>query len=115
MPRLSQNQKTELELRPEVQARLNAMLDTYFAVKSQLEQEKAAIEAYCAEEGVEKAKLEEASVYFSRGGTSTKLHKEKLIAQGVTLAQIEAATVTKPKKDSFTIRGKSEKAADSEE
>lgn len=31
-------------------------------------------------------------------GVSSTLDKKKLIAQGVTLAQIEAATVTKPKK-----------------
>lgn len=112
-------QLAELDLAPRVVATIEARLSTYALLKSDLDVLKRQVDAehdeigrMFAEEGVTNARSATGAVlYWTRGARTRRLDLTKLIAQGVTTAQIEAATVDKPKKDAFTIRLKGEKPA----
>jgi len=104
-------QRTEVQLSPEVGAHLAAQLDTYHelcfqrkVLDAQIETEKEAIGATVLATGYEKLGIAKSIVTLVRGVTS-KLDMAKLFAQGVTGAQVEAATVTKPKKPYWKISG----------
>ncbi len=114
-PSLLQEQVAALDLTPSVRAHLVALLATYTEIKfdsdallHQLAIEASAIGCILEEAGIAKTKIEGLSLIWHRGETTSTLDKTKLLAQGVTLAQIEAATTTKPKKIYFQIRGKNE-------
>ncbi len=105
----------ELGLAPAVKEHLDALLATYGELSfdidllsHQRDIERLAIGNILEEAGVDKAKAADFSLCWVRGATTSKLDKTKLLAQGVTMAQIEAATTTKPKKVYFMIRGKNE-------
>ena len=121
-PSLQQQQAVEQQLTPAQRQRFDILLSVYTdiradyePVKAQLDVQQAVIAQFLADCGVKGQDCEEYIMYWTRGSTTSKLMVEKLIAQGVTKAQIAAATVTKPKKDSFTIRGKKHAEAASEE
>lgn len=109
-----QTTRTEVQLAPEVGARLAASLDTYHELVTEkkileaaIEVEKAAIGAVVLATGYEALGIANSRITYVRGVTTT-LDKGKLIAQGVTLAQIEMATTTKPKKPYWKISGEGE-------
>lgn len=119
-PSLQQTEKTlaEIQLSDEIRARLDAYLSTYQDLNEQLAMiqdalgiEKSKIGKILADHGYNNVNTETFSLYWTRGSHSSSLNKQKLIAQGVTLAQIEAATVSRPKKDFFTIREKGKTSA----
>jgi len=113
---------TDFKLAPKIVAKIESQLDLYTAIKAdfdilkrQLQDEHDELGRLLAEEGISNARsMTGAILYWTRGGVTRKLDLTKLVAQGVTTAQIEAATVEKPRKDSFTIRLKGEKHAYSE-
>lgn len=103
--------RTEVTLAPGVSAHLAAQLDTYHELVAQrkvldavIDQEKDAIGATVLATGYEKLGIASSIITFVRG-VSTTLDKQKLIASGVTLAQLEAATTTKPNKPYWKISG----------
>ncbi len=111
----------ELELSPTIRRTLEACLSTYATLtadakllQEQADLEKSKIGKLLADHGYDRVKTDEFSLTWVRGSTTSKLEPNKLIAQGVTLAQLDAATVTKPRKDYFQIRGKSERRSDPE-
>lgn len=106
--------REEVMLNPEVGQHLAAQLDTYHELVTQrkildaaIETEKEAIGAAVLATGYEKLGIASSVVTLVRGVT-TSLDKQKLIAGGVTLAQLEAATTTKPKKPYWKISGEGE-------
>jgi hypothetical protein len=110
----STEQRTEVVLSPEVGARLAAGLDTYHELVAQrkvldalIDIEKETIGEMVTATGYEALAIAKSRVTLVRGVT-TSLDKVKLIAQGVTLAQIAAATTTKPKKPYWKISGEGE-------
>ena len=121
MPKLATEQT--IQIAPELQLELEAKLSTIELLLTDLDALQEQIDAEYKKFGAEldlhdltKFKASNGtSAYWNRGGVSSRLVKEKLIAQGVTLAQIEAATVTKPKRDSFTIRRAKDKGNPAEE
>lgn len=101
--RLSNDQLTLLE----------ASLSTYgeLAVNAellaeQMETEKAKIGQVLADAGIDKDATEHFSLCWIRDAKVKKLDPTKLIAQGVTMAQIDKATVETSKKPYFQIRSK---------
>lgn len=124
MPSLEQIQQqvASLNLKPEVAQHLAALLSTYVELKfdcdaltHQMDIERMAIGHILDEHGVDKAKIEGFGLEWHRGETTKKLDAMKLIAQGVTMAQIEAATTEKPKKDYFKINPPRSAKAESDE
>ena len=128
MPKLSTTAETEpdIELTEQQRAELVLNLSTYGKLLTQMDDLQADIEAQKAELnrlrdalgtnsiGIEKL----GRVTLVTGGTTKRLMRKKLLANGVTLAQLEAATVEKPKKDYtlVTIAGrKSREHAEEEE
>lgn len=112
---LQQIEKTvaELELTPTQREYLEASLGTYADLKVDVENlthlmdiEKQTIGQVLSEAGVDKARTDDFTMCWVRGSVSSTLDKKALLAAGVSLAQIEAATVTRPKKDYFQIRAK---------
>lgn len=108
-----------LNLSPMQKEYLSAALSTYANLKfdvdaltHQMEIEKLTIGKVLEEAGIDKAALDEFNLCWVRGATTSKLDIKKLIAQGVTMAQIEMATTVKPKKVHFRISGKSERPDD---
>lgn len=108
---LTTTQTTKIEIAPELQARLSALLCTYAHLKIQLEAvqtqvdiEKAALKQILEEIGTDSVASDGYHLNIIKGTTST-LNKLKLLAEGVTLAMLEAATVTRPKKPYLSIRG----------
>lgn len=100
-----------LELKPGLREQLEASLSTYADLKFDLDAlehlagiERLTLGKLLEEAGIDKAKVDQFNLCWVRGGTTSSLDTKKLIAQGVTMAQIEAATITKPKKDYFQIR-----------
>ena len=94
----------EVRLSPAVRRKLLTELRTYeqlkqqkAAIESAMEKHKTIIAAIREETGEQTIKLEGFSVTLVAPVRST-LDKKKLIAQGVTTAQIEAATVISPGK-----------------
>lgn len=116
-----EKQITELALTPALRVQLEACLSTYAAITTDLDLleeqagvEKSKIGKILADYGVDKVKADEFSLCWVRGSTTKKLDLQKLIAQGVTLAQIEAATTERPKKDYFQIRGANDRTGASD-
>lgn len=101
--------RTEVELDPEIAAVLVGRLDTYHELCAQrkildeaIGEVKGEIGMDVLTSGYEALEIAGSKVTHVRGLT-TSLDQKKLIAQGVTLAQIERATVTKPKKPYWLV------------
>lgn len=120
MPRLQTTVEatttTEVELKPSVRRKLLAELRAYASLKEQrdalseqMDTKKVAIGAIREATGEQSIALEGFKVTEVRG-VSSKLDKKKLLLQGVTMAQIEAATTTSPKKpyELVTVPGEKE-------
>lgn len=114
---------TSTELAPDVvltpiqQARLHASMSQIAGLKDQIAlldeaitEEKVKLTALLAEASAEKLTAAGYTVRIVRG-VSTSLDKKKLIAQGITVAQIEAATTHRPKKPYLDVRRVGEKAS----
>ena len=104
MPALTATVTTtrELVLKPTVRRKLLTELKTYQELKGQLDAIKSAMDKHKGvigklreETGEQSIKIDGFSVTLVAPVRST-LDKQKLIAQGVTMAQIDAATVVKP-------------------
>ena len=104
MPTLTATVTTtrELVLKPTVRRKLLTELKTYQELKGQLDAIKSAMDKHKGvigklreETGEQSIKIDGFSVTLVAPVRST-LDKQKLIAQGVTMAQIEAATIVKP-------------------
>lgn len=115
---LTTTQTTEVTIEPEVQAHLAGVLNTYTELKTQLDAiqttidaEKAVIKLILEDAGVDSVKAGGYSLSIVKG-TSSTLDKRKLMAQGVTVAQLEAATTVRPKKEYLSIRGGDESSVD---
>lgn len=102
-PELSQTQREHLEASLSTYAELKFDFD---ALAHLMEIEKVTIGAILEDEGVAKCSTPEFSLCWVRDSTTKKLDPKKLLAQGVTLAQIDAATVESPRKPYFQIRAK---------
>lgn len=107
-------QTTTVDLAPVAAAHLSATLDTLAELKFQIDAlqhlvdiERQTVQQYMDEAGVDKMQIAGVHLAIVRGVTST-LDKKKLIALGVTPAQIEMATTTTPKKPYLTIRATNE-------
>lgn len=111
MPTLETRTVAELELTVEGRQRLEAALSTYTMLKEDLDLlteqadiEKSKIGKALADAGIDNSRSEKFALIWVRGSQTTKLDPKKLIAQGVTTAMIENATVSTPRKDYFQIR-----------
>lgn len=121
-PTFSQEQQpktvAELQLRPDVRAQLEAMISTWQELKFQekLIAEQAGVEQskigkILADHGYDRVKIDDVNLEWHRGErTPKKLDVMTLLAQGVTQAQIEAATLDKPKKDYFKMYERTSKS-----
>lgn len=107
---------SELVLKPAVKSKLLRELRLYEKAKLALkdaealaEKHKAAVAGIREEIGEQTVKVDGFTVTLV-AGTKSKLDKGKLIAQGVTTAQIEMATVVTPSKayTLITLPGKDE-------
>jgi len=103
--------RTEVELAPHTAAVLIANLDTYHDLVLQrkildaaIDHAKETIGEMVTETGYEALAIASSKITLVRGVSST-LDKKKLLAMGVTLAQLDAATVVKPKKPYWKISG----------
>jgi uncharacterized Fe-S cluster-containing protein len=72
------------------------------ALEHQKNIEKLAVEGIMKEAGIKKMRFNDRPISWVEGTTS-KLDEKKLIALGVTLAQIHDATTITPKKPYLTI------------
>lgn len=106
---------TEVELAPALKRKLLMNLNTYADLKSQadeLKEEMAAVAAVIEDLRVEadakSIRVDDYLVTLVDGGTTTKYDDRKLLAAGLTPAQLESCKVTKPKKGhtKITIGGK---------
>lgn len=94
----------EVTLKPVVAKKLRTELNAYQEIKEQIKVLTAAADAHKATIGKLRESTGHGSITFEGfkitevHGVQIKLDQKKLIAQGVTTAQIEAATVTTPKK-----------------
>jgi hypothetical protein len=107
---ITTTQKTAVVLAPVAAAHLSATLDTLKELKVQMEAiqhlmeiERLTVQQYMVEAGVDKMQVDGLNLAIVRGVTST-LDKKKLLALGVTAAQLEMATTTTPKKPYLSIR-----------
>ncbi len=107
----------KVTLKPTVRRQLLTELKTYAELKSQakaleqaMEMHKAKIGAIRAETGETAIEIEGFKITYVTGERKI-LNKELLLQQGVTMAQIEAATETKPNKpyDKVTCPGDKER------
>jgi hypothetical protein len=122
MSKLQQTQTVEkvvkTELAPEVQTYLSAVLSTYTdlkiqldAIQAQMDTEKEVIKLVLEDEGVESLKISGYSLAIVKGKGRKKLNTTKLKAQGVTQAQLDAATDEgKPTKPYLSVRGSDDAA-----
>lgn len=117
-PSLSQVQQDieQLELTPALKEHLAALLSTYNelkfdleTIKHQMDIEKLAIGSILNDAGIDKANIDGCPLTWVRDGVTTKLDKQILIAGGVTLKQLEDATVSKPKANYFRIGAESKR------
>lgn len=103
-PALTVEQTVEVELAPEVAQFLRAALENYDEWKAKFD--KAEIEKKAASKAIQevldivgtKSFRFEGRMVSLVEGTTSYLDEKKLLALGVTLAQIHDATVTVPKK-----------------
>lgn len=117
-----QQQKVLDELTPGQRLRVEVLLSVYAdilkdfeVVEFALDRESATLGKILADAGIKSTETADFVAYWTRGATTKKTDHAKLIAQGVTKAQIEAATIEKPRKDSFTIRAKKRADVDPDE
>lgn len=114
MPKLSatvtQTVTTEVEIEPQLKAHLAAMVDTAIELQSQAKMLKEAIDVEKKKIfdtleliGTDDLVIDDVKMKITRG-TSTKLDLKKLYVQGITQAQIDMATVRKPKKAFVTVK-----------
>jgi hypothetical protein len=120
--KISVAQTAEPTLTPALKVKLRRELRLYLELKKLVEETqeemntlKAEVDAVRREAGLEVLNFEGFVQYATTGGTSKRLDRKKLIAQGVTPAMLEMATTEKPKKDSVTLRCPGEKSHESEE
>lgn len=92
--------KKKLEQRLEVYRRLDAEFDK---AKAALDKEAANIEGYFEQIGAGSVRVEGHAMLTEVKGTTSKLDKKLFVKQGGTLAQLENATITKPKKSYVLI------------
>lgn len=92
--------KKKLEQRLEIYRRLDA---EYEKAKKALNKEADNIEGYFEQIGANSVKVEGHATMTEVKGTSSKLDKKLFVKQGGTLAQLENATVTTPKKSYVLI------------
>jgi hypothetical protein len=97
-------QTVQTEIRPEVAARLAALVSTLNEIKFEaglldeaMDIEKAKIFEILQTEGIDKVDVQGTGLAIVRG-TSSRLDKVKFVQLGGSLAQLEAATIVKPKK-----------------
>lgn len=105
-----------LELSPELQQRLHSAITQYVGLTEQIDlleeladAEKATVMALLEKAGTDKLQHSGAFLNVIRG-TDSRLNKKKLIALGVTEAQIAMATTTKPKRAYVTIETEAQRA-----
>ena len=105
-----------LDLSPELQQRLHAAITQYVGLAEQIDlleeladAEKAVVMALLEEAGADKLQHSGAYLNVIRG-TDSRLNKKKLVALGVTEAQIAMATTTKPKRPYVTIETEAQRA-----
>lgn len=112
-PSLTQDVRTvaDLNISPSVREHLTALLSVYAdlkfdldAIQHQLDIEKMAIGHILEEQGIHTLKDGTFALTWVRGSMTSKLDPKKLIAMGVTTAQLDAATVIRPRRDYFQIR-----------
>ena len=130
MPKLTQSIKATattttvqtVALKPRLKTQLLNELQSYAVLKAEADAIKLAMDCHKAtireirESTGEKALDIEGFKITDVTGTSSKLDKKKLLAEGVTLAQIERCTVTKPKKayEKITLPGEVERSYEEE-
>lgn len=97
------------------QQRLHSVLTQYNGLREQIDllegladAERQQLQAILEEDGIDKALIDGFNVAIVRG-TSSSLDKKKLVALGVTEAQLAMATTTKPKKPYVAVRKAGEK------
>lgn len=105
MSKLQTTLTTEVTLGAKTQAHLEALMQNYAVledeaalISEQMDEEKKTITAIMEDAGVTTLRVDNRPVCLVKGATSSKLSKPKLLAQGITMAQIEAATTRSPKK-----------------
>lgn len=106
---VTQTQTTEVELNTAIKEHLIGTLDTIKelvfqveAINHQIDIEYLTVQSILEDAGVKKLNVNGTPISIVEGTTS-RLDKKKLIAQGITQAMIEAATTTKPKKPYLLI------------
>src|SRR5258706_8308983 len=77
--------------------------ESFELAKAKLEKEAENIEGYFEQAEASSIVIEGYATITEVKGTSSKLDKKKFVAQGGTLAQLENATVTTPKKSYVLI------------
>lgn len=112
---LTETPTAELELRPEVRQRLETVLSVYADLQEQIAEltrqadlERSKLGKLLNDHGYDKVATDTHALTWIRGAKmAARLDKTKLLAQGVTPKQIDAATVPGgTKKDYFQIRAK---------
>lgn len=118
MPTMQQTVDQQPELAPELRETLQTALNSYLAYQEQIKMLKALqddagkdLQAVLEDAGVGSYKVPEATITIIRG-TNSRLDKKKLYAQGITVAQVEAATTRTPKKPYVKVTRAGEKDTD---
>ena len=109
VPRLEATIETTVKVEPDVAARLTALLDTYQSLKvdadllyDAMEEEKRKLKGEMELAGLEKVTIAGVPCSIVKGHTS-KLDKLKFVELGGSLATLENATSSKPKKAYLSI------------
>ncbi len=92
--------KTKLTQRLKLYTRLKA---EYEAAKAKLDKEKLNIEGYFEQAGAQSITIEGHATLTEVRGVSSTLDKKRFVQQGGSLAQLENATILKPKKPYLLI------------
>jgi hypothetical protein len=100
----------ELRLEPALKLKLQQRLKLYRklvaefdAAEAKLDKEAKNIEGYFEQAGAQSITVEGHAVITEVRGNSSKLDKKLFVQQGGTLAQLENATITSPKKPYILI------------
>jgi len=108
--RLTTEAREEVQLTVQQQTTLRRQFKQYAELKDQfddlkvlMEEQKDAIDAIRQELGEKSIGFDGYRITEVDGGTTRTLDQKRLLAQGITLAQIEMATVETPKKGSIKI------------
>ena len=101
---------TEVILEPALKTKLTQRLKVYRLRKEEFEKAKAAmekearnVEGYFEQAGASSIVIEGHATITEVKGTTSNLDKKLFVQQGGTLAQLENATVSKPKKSYVLI------------